>query len=336
MNIHIRLRQCKIILQKQGLILLSFALTFYSAFTHAQGFGINTTGTTPNASAGLDVDFTNKGILIPRVALNSLTDAVTIANPATSLLVYSKGGSLTDGYYYNSGTPGSPVWSSFVTTASTSTGCFTNWQLFTANGTFTVPVGITKIKVCVYGGGGGGGGGNSNTGGGGGGAGGYVEGIYAVVPLSGYTVTIGSGGTGGLASGGWGANGGSSGFGALISVNGGLAGTSYFLGGAGGIGSGGYLNTSLGNGGGGSAGGGTAGIAAAGTGGGGSGALSNTVSGAGGGGGGGGIGGGNGGYSTSVGFNAQPNTGAGGGGGAGGATANNGGNGAAGKIIVFW
>ena len=317
-------------------LLLILTLFCFNSFTRSQGFALNSTGVLPNSSAGLDVDFINKGVLIPRVALSSLTDAVTIASPATSLLLYSKGGAITDGYYYNSGTPASPIWSSFVTTASASSGCFTNWQLFTAGGTFTVPAGILKIKVSVYGGGAGGGGGNSPTGGGGGGAGGYAEGIYTVVPLSNYTVTIGTGGTGGLTAGGLGADGGTTSFGVLLSASGGLAGTSHFLGGAGGIGIGGYLNSSLGNGGGGAPGSGTAGIAATGTGGGGSGALTNTVTGAGGGGGGGGFGGGNGGNSTSVGFNAYANTGAGGGGAGGGGNANNGGNGAAGKVIVFW
>ncbi|MCX7728477.1 MAG: hypothetical protein N2203_03295, partial [Bacteroidia bacterium] len=56
--------------------------------------------------------FTNKGLLIPRVSLNSSIDAVTISSPATSLLVYNTGtGGLTPaGYYYNAGTSASPNW----------------------------------------------------------------------------------------------------------------------------------------------------------------------------------------------------------------------------------
>lgn len=79
---------------------------------NAQNIGINPTGSAPNNSAGLDVDFTNKGLLIPRVALASSSDAATIPSPATSLLVYNTGtGGLTPaGYYYNAGTPGSPNW----------------------------------------------------------------------------------------------------------------------------------------------------------------------------------------------------------------------------------
>ncbi len=315
-----------------SVILLTFCLLH---FIKAQNLGINITGNPANASAGLDVDFSNKGILIPRVALASLTDAATITSPATSLLVYSSGGAVADGYYYNSGIPAAPIWSLFITTASASNGCFTNWQLFTANGTFTVPAGITKIKVCVYGGGAGGGGGSSNHyGGGGGGAGGYAEGTYTVIPGTNYTITIGNAGTGGT-PGNPGSNGGASSFGALISASGGQGGVSYVLGGIGGFGSGGYLNTTLGNGGGSLNGSGEA-MAANGSGSGGTGGASNILNNTGGGGGGGGFGGGNGGYSTSTGTNALPNTGAGGGGGAGDAIGYSGGNGSDGKVIVFW
>lgn len=311
---------------RQKILITCCCLLVYQLLA-GQGLGINASGTPPNSSAALDVNFSNKGILITRVALASLTDASTITLPATSLLVYSSGGSVPDGYYYNSGTPASPSWASFITTASTSSGCFTNWQLFTANGTFTVPAGVTKIKVIVYGGGAGGGCGNI-PGGGGGGGGGYAEGIYTVVPLAAYAVVIGSGGTGGL-SGLPGTNGGASSFGALISAGGGLAGTAASYGGAGGMGSGGYLNTTLGNGGTGS----TDVLSGNGTGGGGTGANI-WPGGYGGGAGGGGNGGGNGGAGAAAGANALANSGAGGGGGGG--VGGGGGNGAAGKVIVFW
>ena len=307
---------------------------------YSQNVGINATGSAPNSSAALDIDFSNKGILIPRIVLTSSTDAVTIISPATSLMVYNTGGALTAGYYYNSGTAGSPSWISFTTSATND--CLTNCQAFTSNGTFTVPAGVTKIKVIVIGGGAGGGGGGANgLAGGGGGAGGYAEGIFTVVPATNYAVTIGGGGTGGTAGGGGagnsGNNGGNSSFGALISATGGQGGLVNHTGGIGGLGSNGYLNSSLGNGG---QGGnstffpfGLNGTGDGGSGGGG-------ASGAGYGGGGGGKGGGNGSYSNAVaGGNALANTGAGGGGGMGSTSSginSNGGNGAAGKVIVFW
>lgn len=54
----------------------------------AQSVGIGTA--TPDASARLEVSSSNQGVLIPRVSLSSPTDATTIANPATSLLVYNR------------------------------------------------------------------------------------------------------------------------------------------------------------------------------------------------------------------------------------------------------
>lgn len=313
------------------IIFLSLAIYCSFEFVRAQGLAINTTGLTPNSSAGLDVDFTNKGVLIPRVALTSLTDALTIPSPAVSLLVYSKGGPVSDGYYYNSGTSGSPVWTSFITSAN-SNGCFSNWQLFTTNGTFVVPAGITKIKVCVYGGGAGGNGYYqvSSTGGGGGGGGGYAEGIYTVVPLSSYTVTIGSGGAGATGGGALGSYGGATSFGILISATGGSPGALGYFGGNSGIGTGGYLNTTLGSGG---SSGYSLSAGVSGAGGGGPGGVSYGGNGAGGGGG--GLGGGTGSAGFNVGGNAQPNSGAGGGGAGAGANVA-GGDGAAGKVIVFW
>ena len=79
----------------------------------AQNVGINASGAAPNASAMLDVNANNKGVLIPNVALTSATDATTIPSPATSLLVYNTGtGGLSPaGYYTWSGT----AWLKFST-----------------------------------------------------------------------------------------------------------------------------------------------------------------------------------------------------------------------------
>ncbi|WP_449388518.1 hypothetical protein [Chryseobacterium lineare] len=53
--------------------------------------GIGTSS--PDASAALEVASTNKGMLIPRVALTGSTDQTTIPSPATGLLVYNIGSS---------------------------------------------------------------------------------------------------------------------------------------------------------------------------------------------------------------------------------------------------
>lgn len=62
--------------------------------------GIGTT--TPNASSVLDIESNNKGLLIPRIPLVDTADNITIANPATSLLVYNTttNSNITEGYYY--------------------------------------------------------------------------------------------------------------------------------------------------------------------------------------------------------------------------------------------
>lgn len=63
-----------------------FQFTICNLQIQAQNIGINATGAAPAASAGLDVDFTNKGLLIPRVALTATNAVGPIAAPATSFL----------------------------------------------------------------------------------------------------------------------------------------------------------------------------------------------------------------------------------------------------------
>lgn len=98
---------------------LSSILLFISVFhftSYSQNVAINTTGNNPDISAMLDIVSSDKGLLIPRVSLTSITDNTTITSPATSLLVFNTNESLTGnnadgaGYYYNAGTPASPSW----------------------------------------------------------------------------------------------------------------------------------------------------------------------------------------------------------------------------------
>ena len=87
--------------------LLFFFCIFTSALFYAQ-VGINTTS--PGSGAMLDVTSTNKGILIPRVALTSTASSSPITPaPTTSLLVYNTATSgsgataVTPGFYFWSG-----------------------------------------------------------------------------------------------------------------------------------------------------------------------------------------------------------------------------------------
>jgi len=65
---------------------------------------------TINASAILEMEATNKGVLITRIALTATTDAATISSPATSLLIYNTAtagtapNNVLPGYYYWNGT----------------------------------------------------------------------------------------------------------------------------------------------------------------------------------------------------------------------------------------
>jgi hypothetical protein len=83
-------------------IMLIFAcyITMGLSDSFAQaGFGV----TMPNASAQLEVAANNKGVLIPRVALKTLTDTTTISNGnINSLLVYNTavGSGLVPGFFY--------------------------------------------------------------------------------------------------------------------------------------------------------------------------------------------------------------------------------------------
>ncbi len=84
-------------------------LTFISiTFSFSQNIGINADATLPNSSAMLDIKSTNKGLLIPRVALTATNDGFTIPSPATSLMVYNTAAiagsqGVTPGYYYWTG-----------------------------------------------------------------------------------------------------------------------------------------------------------------------------------------------------------------------------------------
>ena len=63
----------------------------------AQGTAINTTGAAAAASAMLDVQSTNQGVLVPRIA----TPATSITSPATGLMVYN---TTTNQFNYYNGT----------------------------------------------------------------------------------------------------------------------------------------------------------------------------------------------------------------------------------------
>jgi hypothetical protein len=91
-------------------------LVVLSSLVNAEAqVGIGTT--TPHAASVLDITGTNKGLLIPRIALTSSTDVATIPTPPTSLIIFNTataGSGLTavfPGFYYWDGT----TWLNFIT-----------------------------------------------------------------------------------------------------------------------------------------------------------------------------------------------------------------------------
>ncbi|MDN4013973.1 hypothetical protein QX233_15980 [Chryseobacterium gambrini] len=64
--------------------------------------GVNTPNPDPSAALDIVAKASDKGVLIPRVPLQSVTDVSTVPNPAVSLLVYNTttNSVITKGYYY--------------------------------------------------------------------------------------------------------------------------------------------------------------------------------------------------------------------------------------------
>jgi hypothetical protein len=85
--------------------LLAFSVTILPV-GFSQGVAINTTLAPANPSAGLDIDFSNKGFLISRIALTATTSPSPLANHVAGMIVYntSTTGDVTPGLYCNDGT----------------------------------------------------------------------------------------------------------------------------------------------------------------------------------------------------------------------------------------
>lgn len=92
-------------LVKRFIGLLIIIISAFSAFS--QNAGISPPGAVaPNVAAALDVNFTNKGLLIPRVALTSTSNFSPLTAHVAGMVVYNTAtaGDVIPGLYYNNGT----------------------------------------------------------------------------------------------------------------------------------------------------------------------------------------------------------------------------------------
>ena len=93
---------------------LSLMIVLFISITgFTQNVGISPTGAIlPNVNAGLDVNFTNQGLLVPRVALTNSTSYLPLgAVHVAGMIVYNTAKVLdvTPGLYFNDGTKWVPV-----------------------------------------------------------------------------------------------------------------------------------------------------------------------------------------------------------------------------------
>ena len=179
------------------------------------------------------------------VSVSASTGAVTVANTGVTSAVAGTGigvsgatGAVT---FTNSGVTSIVAGSGI--TVSGATGAVTvnasaggiNSQVFTSSGTFTIPSGVTKIKMTIVGGGGNGRGSSDWANGGGGGGGAAIKYLTGLTPGNTLTVTVGAAaGTSSVASGTQSIT--------TVSATGGSTPTAATTAGVGGVGSNGDLN----------------------------------------------------------------------------------------------
>lgn len=196
------------------------ALTTAAAVTVAQGGTGLATLTANNVLLGNGTGTPN--FVAPGTSGNLLTSNGTTWQSTTPTAVVPGFSNMSVGTY---------------TAATNSSGTPLVWN---SNGslTFTVPTGITRVKVTVVGGGGAGGGGSYGSGGAGGGT--AIKIVTGLTPGGTVAVTVGNGGAGVYDSSG--GNGGTSSFAAYATATGGPGGSRTNNGSAGGLGASGDLN----------------------------------------------------------------------------------------------
>jgi len=119
-------------MKKSVIILIMLFSLLMGNISKAQNLGIGPDTFDPDASAGVEMRFTNKGLLIPRLTLSQRN---AISSPATSLIIYQTDN--TPGYYYNAGTSSSPNWVRLATTGLDGSGVATRVAFWTGTNTLS-------------------------------------------------------------------------------------------------------------------------------------------------------------------------------------------------------
>lgn len=131
----------------KNLLLIALIIALCSVNLKSQSVGINSNGSSPDNSAMLDVVSTDKGVLVPRVALVNSTNP--IASPATGLLVYNSGGSIgANGFYYYNGAAWVALCGNTPDGSETKLTAGTNVSI-TGSGTTASPYSISTLQIMT-------------------------------------------------------------------------------------------------------------------------------------------------------------------------------------------
>ncbi|HQH18495.1 MAG TPA: hypothetical protein PKZ43_02990 [Bacteroidales bacterium] len=113
-------------MKRFGKYIYVLILIFYSAFLHAQVKITDGAVLTMDNNSLLELESTNKGLLIPRISINDLNNASPLTAPIPEgMMVYSNGGTVNNGFYYWTGSK----WANFTTGISIPSGT-TNYAAY--------------------------------------------------------------------------------------------------------------------------------------------------------------------------------------------------------------
>ncbi len=136
-------------MKKQGLIsIIIFLFTVNTVFPQ---IGINKSGALPDASAMLDIQSDNKGLLIPRMVITDPdSDLIPVVSPTTGLLIYNTGSlQVSEGFYSWSGAS----WIEMISSTSNLTieqisPAYESAELYECNG-FSTPTSISLPSALL-------------------------------------------------------------------------------------------------------------------------------------------------------------------------------------------